>query len=78
MKEGNDDITYSLNIDGSSVKFVKDTANTTSTRSVSSATNATQMITNTLPDAIGDTMIYYNPNTGKFSTLRDSTSSTTV
>ena len=68
MKEGDNDITYSLNIDGSSVKFAKVTANTTSTRSVSSTTNATQMITNTLPDAIGTTVIYYNPNTGKFST----------
>ncbi len=61
-KEGDNDITYSLNVDGSTVKFA------TSTRSVSSTTNATQMITNTLPDAIGDTVIYYNPNTGKFST----------
>ena len=58
MKEGDNDVTYSLNVDGSTVKFAK----------VSSTTNATQMITNTLPDAIGDTIIYYNPNTGKFST----------
>lgn len=58
MKEGDNDVTYSLNVDGSTVKFA----------SVSSAPNATQMITNTLPDAIGDTIIYYNPNTGKFST----------
>ena len=63
MKEGDNDVTYSLNIDGSSVKFAKD----------SSATNATQMITNTLPDTIGDTTIYYNPNTGKFSTVEQST-----
>lgn len=56
MKEGDNDVTYSLNVDGSTVKFAKDTA------------NATQMITNSLPDAIGDTVIYYNPNTGKFST----------
>lgn len=31
MKEGDNDVTYSLNVDGSSVKFAKD----------SSATNAT-------------------------------------
>lgn len=43
MKESDDStkITYNLNVDGSSVKFAKDTANTTSTRSVTSATNAT-------------------------------------
>lgn len=51
MKEGNDDVTYSLNVDGSTVRF-----------------NGDKEITNTLPDAIGTTVIYYNPNTGKFST----------
>lgn len=66
MKEGKDDITYSLNVDGSTVKFA------TSTRSVSSATNATQMITNTLPDAISSTMLSYNPNTGLFTAGGDS------
>ena len=72
MKEGDNDVTYSLNVDGSTVKFAKDTANTTSTRSVSSAPNATQMITNTLPDAIGDTVLSYNPNTGLFTAGGDS------
>lgn len=60
MKEGDNDVTYSLNIDGSTVKFVKDTA------------NATQMITNSLPDAISSTVLSYNPNTGLFTAGGDS------
>lgn len=60
MKEGDNDVTYSLNVDGSTVKFAKDTA------------NATQMITNSLPDAISNTVLSYNPNTGLFTAGGDS------
>lgn len=62
MKEGDNDVTYSLNVDGSTVKFAKD----------SSTTNATQMITNSLPDAISSTVLSYNPNTGLFTAGGDS------
>lgn len=56
MKEGDNDITYSLNVDGSTVRF----------------DSSTKAITNSLPDAISSTVLSYNPNTGLFTAGGDS------